>query len=119
MMRRDCCISGLLLSGCLGAIDGVDQTRINDLGDLRDFWLDWFLRWNFEITALCEQSSHVHLIDNIDIKVLVCLSDPLRSGGTEKLSSTFSARSWVLDEGNRVGFFEWCLPIIDRLIWVE
>jgi hypothetical protein len=88
------------------------------LGNFGGFWLSW-LRWDFEITALCEQASHMHLVDDVDIKVVVCLSNPLRSSSAEHLSFTIGAGAGFLDEGDGISLLEWCLPIIDRLIWVE
>jgi len=114
------CNSGLsciLLSDCLSSFNSADQGLIDDLRRFRYFRLDW-LRWKLQVAALCEYSSHLHVVDD-RLKFLISLSHPLRSGGKENLSSTVSAGAWVLDEHDRVGVLERSLPIIDWFIRIQ
>ena len=98
------------MTRCLGAIDGLEQGRIDDLRYLGDFGLDG-LRWEFDVSTADEEAAHVHLVLDVDVEVLIGLDDPLRSGGAEELSTTICTRARGLDDGDWVGGFQWYAPI--------
>jgi hypothetical protein len=111
-------LPGILLSDNLGSFNSAEQCRVDDLWRFRHFRLDWF-RWQFEIAALFEYSSKLHLVKDRLVEIPISLGHPLRASGKENLSSAISARAWILNEHGRFGVLERSLPIIDWLIGVQ